>query len=182
MFNKIYCPISGYKGERMRFLSWLFGASRRHYAGIRRYEKGGAGIRVVTVVVSLLFIAVALGLEYWLFSSLSNENSLGGGGQRLFALFGIGILFVATAAATLEYCAVYCVTAFRMAAWGVALSLAKRKEIAEKKHIENAEAEWNATPLEQGRFKGADIFIGILQIVFIAGLLAGVVGVAALLL
>lgn len=166
----------------MKLLSWLFGVSRRHYAGIRRYEKGGAGVRILTVVVSLLFIAAALGLEYWLFSSLSNEGALGGGGKRLLALFGIGILFVATAAATLEYCAVYCVTAFRMAAWGVALSLAKRKEIAEKKHIENAETELNAAPFEQGRFKGADIFIGILQLVFIVGLIAGAIGVAALLL
>ena len=100
----------------------------------------------------------------------------------MFALFGIGILFVGTVVATLEYCAVYSVTAFRMAAWGVALSLAKRKEIAEKKHIENVEAELNAAPLEQGKFKGADIFIGILQILLIVGLLAGVVGVASLLL
>ena len=165
----------------MKFLSWLFGVSRRHHAGIRRYEKGGAGVRIFTAVLSLLLAAAVLGLEYWLLSSLADENSLGGGLTKLVALIFIGILFVAIFFGSLEFFAIYCVTAFRMAICGAALSSAKRKQTADQP-IENAEAEPSATPFEQGKYKAADVVVGILQILLIAGVIVGVIVIATRLL
>ncbi len=166
----------------MKFIFWLCDVSQRHYRGIRRYEKGGAGARVFAVLVSVLFIAATLGLEYWLFSSLKNEEAFGGGLQKFLVLLFLGILCVAFAGATLEYCAVYCFTAFRMAAWGVALSAAKRQEILQKKGAEATDADFYTDPVETGRYKAADICIGILQIAFIVLLIVGMIAVAALLL
>lgn len=166
----------------MRFLLWLFDASRRHYGGIRRYEKGGTGVRILTLILSLLFLGVTLGLEYWLLSSLHNNSAFGGGVGKVVVLFFIGLLFVAFAVATLEFCAVYAFTAFRMAAWGMALTVAKRRQILARKKGESTEPEVQADPAKEEKYKVFDIIQGVLQIVFILALIGGVAAVAVLVL
>lgn len=164
----------------MRFFVWLLNAGARHHFGIRRYEKGGMGIRIITILVALLFIGASLGLEYWLFTSLQDREAFGGGGAKIVILILIGILFVATAGATIEYCAIFSLTAFRMAIYGVACSRAKRKQLAEAQAA--AESAGAGDPVDTGKYKGFDIFHGFLQIAFIIGLIGGVIALASVLL
>ena len=121
----------------MKFLGWLFSVSSRHYRDMRRYERGGVGARIFAIILSMLFVGAALGLEYWFFSSLMTEGSLGGGTAKFVALIFIGIFFVATFITALEYCGVYAFTAFAMAIMGVVYKAEKRKALLEKKSKEN---------------------------------------------
>ncbi len=164
----------------MGFLGWLFSVPSRHYRDMRRYEKGGIGARVFSIIISMLFIGAALGLEYWFFSSLMTGGSLGGGIAKVVALIFIGIFFVATFIAALEFCGVYAFTAFAMATLGLVYSAQKKKAILEKnqKKIENLEAELETTP--SLKYKKLDIFVGIFQILLALGLFAGVIAVAVL--
>ena len=79
----------------MNFFRWLFSARRRHRAGIRRYEKGGAGVRVLTLFFMLLFCGIAIGLELWSFSA-GKENLLVG-----ILVFILAVIFCIAAA---EFC------------------------------------------------------------------------------
>lgn len=164
----------------MGFLGWLFSVPSRHYRDMRRYEKGGVGARVFAIIISLVFVGAALGLEYWFLSSLMTGGSLGGGIAKVVALIFIGIFFVATCIAAFEYCGVYAFTAFAMAIMGVVYSAEKKKAILEKnkKKIENLEAEIQTTP--SLKYKKLDIFVGIFQIILAIGLFAGVIAVAVL--
>ncbi len=164
----------------MKFLGWLFSISSRHYRDIRRYEKGGIGARIFSIILSMLFIGASLGLEYWFLSSLMTGGSLGGGITKVVALIFIGIFFVATFIAALEYCGVYAFTAFAMAIMGVVYKAEKRKALLEKnqKKIENLEAELETTP--SLKYKKLDIFVGIFQILLAIGLFAGAIAVAVL--
>ncbi len=164
----------------MKFFEWLFSIPSRHYRDMRRYEKGGVGARIFSIIISLLFIGAALGIEYWFFSSIMTGGSLGGGIAKVFALLLIGCLFVATFLAALEYCGVYAFTAFAMATLGLVYSAEKRKAMLQKnqKKIENLEAELERTP--SLKYKKLDIFIGIFQILLAVGLIAGVFAVAVL--
>ena len=76
----------------MKFLGWLFSISSRHYRDIRRYEKGGMGARIFSIIISLLFIGAALGVEYLFITSIFTAGSLGGGLAKFFALILIGAL------------------------------------------------------------------------------------------
>ena len=147
---------------------------------MRRYEKGGVGARIFAIILSTLFICAALGLEYWFLSSLMTGGSLGGGIAKVFALIFIGIFFVATFIAALEYCGVYAFTAFAMAIMGMVYKAEKRKALLEKnqKKIESLEAELETTP--SLKYKKLDIFVGIFQILLAVGLFAGVIAVAVL--
>ena len=163
----------------MEFLGWLFSISSRHYRDIRRYEKGGMGARIFSIIISLLFIGAALGVEYLFITSIFTAGSLGGGIAKFFALILIGILMVGLITAALEFCVVYAFTAFKMAILGMVYSAEKRKAVVEKnqKKIEN-EAELEVTP--SLKYKKFDIFNGILQIMLAIGLLVGVVCIAIL--
>lgn len=102
----------------MRFFGWLFSVRRRHRAGIRRYEKGGAGMRVLTLFFMLLFCGIAIGLELWSFSA-GKDNLLVG-----ILVFILAAIFCIAAA---EFCLVYAVTAIRMFLWGMADKAAYRE-------------------------------------------------------
>lgn len=102
----------------MKVLGWLFSASQRHYHGIRRYEKGGTGIRIFTLFLMLAFSAAALALEWWSISLLA-ENFLVG----LLAFIFLAVVFCLAAA---EFSLVYALVAFRMFFWGVAERAAYR--------------------------------------------------------
>lgn len=103
----------------MNFFRWLFSARRRHRAGIRRYEKGGAGVRVLTLFFMLLFCGIAIGLELWSFSA-GKENLLVG-----ILVFILAVIFCIAAA---EFCLFYAVTAIRMFVWGVVDKAAYREQ------------------------------------------------------
>ena len=123
----------------MKFFSWLFSASQRHYRGIRRYEKGGAGVRIFTLILMLGFSAAALALEWWSIS-LFAENFLVG----LLAFIFLACIFCLAAA---EFSFVYALVAFRMFFWGVAEKAAYRA--AKKRAKEQAEQPAAAQPMPQ---------------------------------
>lgn len=163
----------------MKFLGWLFNASSRHRLGIRMYEKGKVGIRLITLLVSLAIVAVAFLIEYWFFSSLMTEGSLGGGTNKFASLFGIGVLMVIVFLAALEFCSIYSLTAFKMAIYGTALTLAKRAEIKKaKKKAKEEGVEYvpdeNIQKMESEKtYKAFDIIIGILEMVLAIGIVIG---------
>lgn len=103
----------------MNFFRWLFSVRRRHRAGIRRYEKGGAGVRVLTLFFMLLFCGIAIGLELWSFSA-GKENLLVG-----ILVFILAVIFCIAAA---EFCLNYAITAIRMFVWGVVDKAAYREQ------------------------------------------------------
>lgn len=117
----------------MKVLGWLLSASQRHYHGIRRYEKGGTGIRILTLFLMLAFSAAALALEWWSISLLA-ENFLVG----LLAFIFLAVVFCLAAA---EFSLVYALVAFRMFFWGVAERAAYR---AAKKRSQAASSGTNA--------------------------------------
>ena len=103
----------------MNFFRWLFSVRRRHRAGIRRYEKGGAGVRVLTLFFMLLFCGIAIGLELWSFSA-GKENLLVG-----ILVFILAVIFCIAAA---EFCLNYAITAIRRFVWGVVDKAAYREQ------------------------------------------------------
>ena len=164
----------------MKFISWLFNVSGRHYADIRRYEKGGAGARIFSIVFSALLVGASLLIEYWFINSLTTDGSLGGGIAKFFALIAIAVVFIATAESALEFCGIYAFTAFRMATSGFVYSAQKRKAILGRKNKDASLAETEVQPVAEIKYKKFDIINGILQIVFALCLIAGVVAVAVL--
>ena len=113
-------------------LKWLFSVSARHHGGIRRYERGGGGVRALTAFLMLAFVAASLGLEWFSFSLLSEQFAVG------ILLFIVAICFVI---ATAEFCLVYAITGFRMFFWGVVVRLADRKGKRRRRSQEAEEAE-----------------------------------------
>ncbi len=133
----------------MEFFRWLFSARRRHRAGISLYQRGGAGARILTVFVLLLFAGATIGLEIWSFSLLSAGNML------CIVTF---ILAVALFIASEEYAVVYSFVAFRMFACGV--------------------VERNAGAPQQDRARrGGDLFVGIFCVLAAIALIVGAVAV-----
>lgn len=102
----------------MKVLGWLLSASQRHYHGIRRYEKGGTGIRILTLFLMLILAGAALALEWWSIS-LFEENILVG-------VLAFVLLACTFCLGTVEFSFVYATVAFRMFFWGVAQRAAYR--------------------------------------------------------
>ena len=82
----------------MNFLSWLFSLERRHRFGVRAFAKGGAGIRVFTMLMYAVLFCAALGLEYLAISNMLSGEVLG---------VLILILAILVGLAAVEYCSSY---------------------------------------------------------------------------
>lgn len=102
----------------MKFFRWIFSVSQRHRRGIRRYEKGGAGVRIFTLILMLILAGAALALEWWSIS-LFEENILVG-------VLAFVLLACTFCLGTIEFSFVYATVAFRMFFWGVAQRAAYR--------------------------------------------------------
>ena len=89
----------------MKFLSMLFSLERRHRFGVRAFQKGGVGIRLVTLLMYAVFFGGTLGLEYWAISVMLSGEAVG------VLLF---ILALLVGLAALEFCASYSYVGFRM--------------------------------------------------------------------
>ena len=61
----------------MKFLSMLFSLERRHRFGVRAFQKGGVGIRLVTLLMYAVFFGGTLGLEYWAISVMLSGEAVG---------------------------------------------------------------------------------------------------------
>lgn len=104
----------------MKFLAWLFNVTNRHRGGIRRYERGGALIRLITLVLMLALCAATIGVEWWA-TGLWTTNFIAGVLAFILAV----ILCIATA----EFCFIYALTAIRMFLWGVAERAAHNADV-----------------------------------------------------
>ena len=133
----------------MKFFRWLFSVKVRHRSGITRYERGGAGVRMLTVAVLLLFAGAAIGLEIWSFSLLSAGNML----CILTFILAAGLVI-----ASEEYAVVYSFAGFKMFARGV---------------IDRN----TAAPSGERARCGGDLFVGIFCLLAAIALPVGVVAV-----
>lgn len=107
------------------FFGWLFSFYDRHYRDAYRYSKNVWG-RVSALVTELVFIGIALGLEYWA-TTLWDGNIAA---AILITLLTIGILFTA-----IEYCLIYAFFGFKCAIVGTLESfLAKASDKKKKKY------------------------------------------------
>ena len=149
----------------MNVLRWLFSVRRRHRFGVRRYEKGGMGVRIVTLVLMLVICGAALGLEAWGLS-MFGENIL------------IGILLLILAAlfviAGSEFCLVYAITAIRMYVRGKAEKAARRADAQQTPDGEERQAPQDGAAPRA--YSGFDLFL------FFLGLLLAVGNIAAAIL
>ena len=110
------------KGGNMKFLGWLFSLERRHRFGVRAYERGGAGIRLLTLLMYVVLFGGTLGLEYWAISTMLS-------GQISGVL--VLILAIIVGLAAVEYCLSYSFVGFRMFFKGCVGRLAYRANVAE---------------------------------------------------
>ncbi len=106
----------------MNFLSWLFSLERRHRFGVRAFAKGGAGIRVFTMLMYAVLFCAALGLEYLAISNMLSGEVLG---------VLILILAILVGLAAVEYCSSYSFVGFRMFFTGCVGRLAYNKNVAD---------------------------------------------------
>ena len=160
----------------MDFFRWLFSAGRRHRAGIRRYEKGGAGVRVLTLFFMLLFCGIAIGLELWSFSA-GKENLLVG-----ILVFILAVTFCIAAA---EFCLIYAVTAIRMFVWGVVDKAAYREQqrrLAEAAAAGGMGAEGAGEAQPPKTHRAFDMLLFLLGLVLAIGIIIAFIVVALTLL
>ena len=160
----------------MDFFRWLFSAGRRHRAGIRRYEKGGAGVRVLTLFFMLLFCGIAIGLELWSFSA-GKENLLVG-----ILVFILAVIFCIAAA---EFCLIYAITAIRMFVWGVVDKAAYREQqrrLAEAAAAGGMGAEGAGEVQPPKTHRAFDMLLFLLGLVLAIGIIIAFIVVALTLL
>ena len=112
----------------MELLKWFFSVRGRHSGGIRRYHKGGVGVRLFTIFLIAAFAGAVLGLEYWAASATKEFTNLG-------VVIISWILFAVFAGALMEFAGVYAVTAIVSCIRGTAEQAAYR---ADKKRAARA--------------------------------------------
>lgn len=144
-------------------LRWFFSVRGRHHGGIRRYEKGGTGVRIVTLILMLALCGASFALEWWAFSFFA-KNIL------------VGILLLILAAAfvfgSAEFCTVYAVTAFRMFFWGTAEKLARKADAQGAE--DRGEAEERTGEEKRARsHRGFDMFLFVLGLLLAVGVVIG---------
>lgn len=149
----------------------------RHWRGMRRYENGGAGVRIFTLFLMFAFAALAIGMVFVTKYSFQNNILVG----ILVAILTIGV-----GASAIEFCGVYSFVGFKMAIVGTIYKIAdiidKKKK---KKAIENGEAVPSAPTAaelakekeikESHRYKVFDFFIGILGLILSIGTIIGMI-------
>jgi len=91
------------------FFKWLFSFHDRHYRDGYNYSKNAMG-RVSAIITEIVFIGIALGLEYWAMTLWGGDNFVG---ALLVTLLVFGVYITA-----IEYCLVYVVFGFMCAITG----------------------------------------------------------------
>lgn len=158
----------------MGLFNWLWDVSTRHYSGINRYEKGKISTRIITLIIMLVFAALALFLEYWTIK-LFQENFIVG---ILMIILTVGIF-----GGTIEFCAVYSFVGFKMFFVGTVGNMIKKREkkkkakvAAESEIIENPEIVQTAPQEGEQKEKKShhwlDLVVAILGIVVIVATVA----------
>lgn len=159
----------------MGFFGRILSVSARHWRGMRRYENGGAGVRIFTLFLMLAFVALAIGMVFVTKYSFQNNIVVG--------IF-VAILTIGIGAGTIEFCGVYSFVGFKMAIVGtiykIADSIDKKKK---KKAIESGQITPSAPTAEElakeqeikksHKYKVFDFFIGIIGLVLSIGTIIG---------
>ncbi len=155
----------------MKLILWILNITNRHSKDIYRYQRGGIGVRVATIVISFLFAGLTVASEMFFldkFYSISSDNF----GTTLLILFALGILTLALLGATLDYCACFCYVGFKMSAVGIVLSAASIAEkMRRRRRGEDAEIDENEIIFNEERYKIFDMIVGIFELALVVGLL-----------
>lgn len=161
----------------MGAISRILSIPGRHWRGMRRYENGGAGVRIFTLILMIAFAALAIWMVYITKYSFQNNFIVG----ILVAILTIGI-----GAGAIEFCGVYSFVGFKMAIVGtiykIADSIDKKKK---KKAIESGQITPSAPTAEElakeneikksHKYKVFDFFIGVLGLVLAVGTVIGMI-------
>ncbi len=150
----------------MKLISWLFSATRRHFREVNKYERGGKGRRIFTILLTLLLVGASAGLQYWFcytLASISSETPVENAG--IISIIS-GILAVAVTAYTLDFSATFSYVGFKTAILGYAISASLRKS-KEKKSDDSSETQDGVENEPTfSKHKGLDILVGILELIF----------------
>ena len=178
----------------MRFVSWLFSFSDRHYMDAVRYEKAGKGGRVFAIIIQLILFGITYALEFYMVQLLNVSDTFLVG-CLLFILV-LGSLFTSA-----EISIMYSIFGFSYAAagtldkWikkGEAKRRQKRQEAIEKAN-ENTTAETSNNIADQGQItttdntvvstrkcpRWLDVFVGVASLVVAVGAVIGAVAIFA---
>ncbi len=161
----------------LKFFAWVFGATSRHWQGIRTYEKGLGG-RIWTLILMLLLLGGCVASEYWFLTFIN-----GGIKQSQYPVLGtIGIicLLACLLIMSFDYSVTFCYVAFKNAFFGIIMTAARLAEKKKKKkraqEEEVAMDEEASVEVQEGEerktHKALDIVIGILGIVCAIGTVA----------
>ena len=117
----------------MKFLSWLFSISKRHYNDAVRYEKGKAVSKIFIIILMLLLVGLTLGVEYWALTTMQ------AGGSEFFLGVMEFVLAIIIGIVTVESCIVYSYFGFKYAIVGtLADFLNKNEQKRKNKQSEDA--------------------------------------------
>ncbi len=149
----------------MKFIAWLFNISARHTIAGRKYENGGVGRRVYALIIMLVLAGLTAGAELW-FTTLVNS------GDNFLLIVFIGIMGLAFASGTMEYCAFYALTAFKMAIRGTV-------EKVKKHNAENPDNQRyiDDRPTANGdfRYRKLDYAVGVIALLLALAAFASVI-------
>ncbi len=154
----------------MKFIAWILSVTSRHASDIYRYEKGGKGVRVLIIVLSLLFVGLTVAAEILtinLFITMHDSDL----DHPFIAFFGALLLFIALFAATVDYCGCFSYVGFKMALRGGVLTAARRADIRRKKQRGEEITTADTTPDALETYRGLDIFVGIIELILAVGLI-----------
>ncbi len=148
----------------MKLLAWIFDVTNRHMHDIFRYERGKKGVRIATMILSVIFLLLAVAAELLFFDLFyfppSDEYGL-----HILKLIGAGTLAFGFAYYTVEYCGCFSFIAFKMAIFGVIFSADRRARYMKKKNILDS-----SEPIENAEnYKKLDLFVGFFELIMAIG-------------
>ncbi len=108
----------------MKLLSWLFSITDRHRREIFRYERGGRGRRLATLLIAFLWIALLFLCEFGFLYVFHNPPTTGNSGwdmHFIYLLF-LGAFSIGMLPMALDYCICFSYVGFKMAIIGRTLN------------------------------------------------------------
>ncbi len=154
----------------LKAILWVLNLTNRHRRDVRRYLEGGKRSRLLTLLVSFVFVGLTIGAEFlflWVFHS--SESNIG---VYLAKNVGAGILSLAVLLAAMDFNACFAFVGIRGAVTGAALGAARKLDAMRMKRCaKEGEIIVESPPMAEEEHKILDLIIGILEILMSAGLL-----------
>lgn len=143
-----------------KFWEYCTCGSKRHWKGIKMYEKGGYGIRTFFWIFCLILALLTIMFSYLTHYFIANRSGLDAF-PNILAIIVFVVIFAALFILNLDYNISYAIIAFSLVSKGRTISSAKRQKVAN----------WNSSfptqsPEYNKKYKGYDIAVGTMLIVF----------------